>query len=903
MEPRRAPSHLTRATAGLFIAAFCTFARTAAGQSRTVTGTVIDAETREPLAGALVLVKGSMIRTAAGDSGRFVLLVPAADITLHVRRIGYLMQHVPVASARETVTVAMRKDALRLDQVVVTGHATGVSRRHAANAIEVVSSEELTRVPAPTIERALQGKIAGAQIYQNSGAPGGGSRVLIRGSSSINGSVSPLYVVDGMIVSDRAIAPGLNKVTRAGGGGAITSASQEDPVNRIADISPDDIESIEVLKGSSAAAIYGSKASAGVILITTKRGLTGRPRFTVRSSVGTSRLAYQRGIRQYRTLQDARAQYDAGNAWGDSVWAVIYDATRSFDHEELLYGQKPTNHESSVTVNGGSGATRFFISAQTKRDEGIIGNTFAHRTNARVNLDQDFGARTTLALGSTLVRGMSDRGLTGNENAPGGGSVGFALQRIPSFYDFRPLANGLYPQDASRFWTSNPYQTIALFQNEERVWRSINTARLTRQLILSDVHDLRFVAHGGIDFLQQQNYVYSPPELEFENDDLRIGAAVVSESRDVLNSLQLNAVYVAQPRAWASVTSQIGTQYESRAFESNRILGENLLGGVTRPSGASFRDFSSERQDTYDFGLFLQSEALFWDRLLLTAGLRADRSSNNGDPGKMYSFPKFAASYRLPMLLGGANDEMKVRLAYGETGNRPGFGAKSTTLQSSSIGGQTGLGLSPTRGSPDIRPERQRELEGGVDLALFSGRADFGVTAFERNVSDLLLNRTVPPSLGFSSQLINGGDLRVRGFEATVHAFPVKRNGPGALGWNASFRFGLNRTRVMKLVEPLPPFGAQLGHGQVYVQVGHSLTKMIGSDTVSIAGTCPPRPVDPTGCAALAVGAVYPVYVGDASPKYNAGLGNRLSWKGAAIYAMLERQKGGTPRLPLACAT
>ena len=216
---------------------FC-FATTAHAQTRTVLGTVHDADTGEPLVGAQIAVKGNpTIGTLAHDDGNFSLTLPAQDVVLVIKRLGYPQREVAVGSAMTSITIVMHKDVLKLDQIVVTGQASGISRRNLANSVATVDAEQLTKVPAASIENALQGKVAGAQIQQNTGAPGGGNRIRLRGTSSILGNATPLYVVDGVITSDIAIAPGINRVTRASGSG-IAVSSQESPVNRIADLNP-----------------------------------------------------------------------------------------------------------------------------------------------------------------------------------------------------------------------------------------------------------------------------------------------------------------------------------------------------------------------------------------------------------------------------------------------------------------------------------------------------------------------------------------------------------------------------------------------------------------------------------------------------------------------------------------
>jgi TonB-linked SusC/RagA family outer membrane protein len=875
---------MARAVCAAFLVAIAT--APAAAQNRTVTGTITDADSRQPIEAAQINVKDApAIGAMSRDNGTFTISVPPRDIVLVVRRIGYPMREVPVSATMATVEISLRRDPLKLEEVVISGQATGVSRRNLANSVASVDAAEVTKVPAPTIEHALQAKIPGAQIQQNTGAPGGGNRIRIRGTSSILGNAQPLYVVDGAIASDVAIAPGTNRVTRASGATALSVPSQENPVNRIADINPDDIENIEVLKGSAAAAIYGSKASGGVIIITTKRGRTGNTQYNAHQGFGTSQLSYHEGSRKFPSLAAAKAAFGART---DAFWATAWNPDNNFDYEDLIYGESPLNYETAISVSGGTNETRYYVSTLLKRDGGIVKNTFDDKKSIRLNIDQILGSRVTLSAGSQFVRNSADRGLFGNDNA--GNSVAYTITKLPSFFDFRRRVDGTYPENP--FYPSNPFQTIDLVQNRELVWRSISTARLQAEALNRGAQQLRFVANGGVDVFTQRNNVFSPPELFYEDDDTRLGTATASYAQNIQYNLNLNAVHVYSPRSGMSVTSQIGTQYEVRDLDQTRTVGENLLGGLAEPVAGTVRDLDNNRQSVYDFGIFAQSELLLWDRLFFTAGMRADRSSNNGDIGKMYIFPKFSGSYRMPALVPGIVDELKLRAAYGETGNQPQYGQKFTNLGSASIGGLGGFTLGGVRGFADIRPERQSEFEGGADLSLFTNRAQLELTAFRRSISDLLITRTLAPTTGFASETYNGASMRVTGFEAALNAFPVQTSRFGGVTWNARFNIGHNASTITEL--PVPAFlisTPQVGANQI--KLGQSATRLVGNDTVAVAGQCPPDPVDPTVCGTRRVGDVVAVYMGDGNPTYNAGLGNEIRWRGLSLYGLLDRQKGG----------
>jgi len=864
----------------------CVSALTAHAQSRTVQGSVHDADTGEPLVGAQIAVKGNpTVGTLARDDGNFSLTLPMQDVILVVKRLGYPQRELAVTSGLTTLTIVMHKDVLKLDQIVVTGQASGISRRNLANSVATVDAEQLTKVPAVSIENALQGKVAGAQIQQNTGAPGGGNRIRLRGTSSILGNATPLYVVDGVITSDVAIAPGINRVTKASGT-AISVANQESPINRIADLNPDDIEDIEVLKGAAAAAIYGSKASGGVIMITTKRGHAGRTEFALRSGLGTARLASKEGSRVFPSLAAAKTVFDPNNTLGDAFWSTAYNPNNNFSYEDLIFGEKPLNYETALNVSGGSENTRYFVSTLLKRDDGIVKNTFADKKSLRLNLDQNFGSRVSLDAGTEVMRTSGDRGLFGNDNA--GNSIYYTITKMPSFFDFRQRSDGTYPLNP--FYPSNPYQTIDLFKNRELVWRIVNSGRLNVNALQKGAHEVRLSAVGGVDVFTQRNDVYSPPELQFEPNDGLPGTAVSSYGQNLQYNLNLNGVDVYTPKSWLSLTSQLGTQYEVRDLDQTRTVGQNLLGGLAEPSAGTVRDLENNKMHVEDFGVFVQSEALMWERFLLTAGMRADRSSNNGDVAKFYYFPKFATSYRLAQPHIAFLDEVKLRAAYGETGNQPQYGQKFTALNSSSIAGIGGFTLAGTRGFSDIRPERQRELEGGADFAMFTNRAQLELTGFERNISDLLIQRTLAPTSGFSSEVYNGASMRVRGFEAVLNAFPVQNT--RGVTWNTRVNFAMNRAVITKL--PVAPFlfsTAQVG--AIQIKEGQSATQLVGNDTVAVAGTCPAHPVDPTVCATRKVGDVVPVYMGDGNPDYTAGLGNEIRWSRLSLYGLFDRQKGG----------
>lgn len=829
-------------------------------QTRQIRGTVVEAGSNAPISSAQIQVKGTTTGTLAGEDGAFTVVAPAGDVVLAVRRVSYSPREMPVPAGQDSVRIVLEKDVLQLEQVVVTGQATGVSKRNLANSIVTVNADQITRVSSQSIDQALQGKVVGAQIQSNSGAPGGGNRIRIRGISSILGNAQPLYVIDGVIVSDIAISSGTNKATRASGSG-ISVAAQENPDNRISDLNPNDIQSVEILKGAAASAIYGSKASGGVILITTKRGRVGAPRFSIRTGIGVSALSYRNGSRRFRSLDDAIEVFGS-NA------ADYWDPDRVIDYETELYGNRPINNETSVSVSGGSENTQYYVSGLLRNEDGIVRNTYGNKKSILLNLDQKLSDRLKLSVGSQLIRSDNDRGLFGNDNR--GNSIGYALTKIPSFLDLRRRPDGTFPDNP--FWPSNPLQTVELFKNQQTVWRNVSTARATFDALASDHHQLQLIAYGGTDLLNQRNNIFSPPELQNERSSALPGTAAVSNTQNMQANVNINAVHTWTPASSVSVTSQIGSQYELRTFDQTRSSAQNLLGGLSVVTAGTVRDVEETRQRVEDFGIFAQTEVLLNERLLLTVGARADRSSNNGDPGKFFLFPKASASYRFPELLPGWVDELKLRAAYGETGNQPLYGQKFTPLDLSNIDGLGGFRVGNIRGASDIRPERQREYEGGMDLTILGNRGTLELTGFVHDISDLLITRTLPPTAGYSSEVSNGAAMRVWGVETALDLFVLQGE---KLQWQTRLNWAMNRSKITDL--PVPAFLISSPQvGAVKIEEGKSATQIIGNDTLPEPGR-----------------KVVQVVIGDGNPRWTAGWSNSITYGPFGLYALLDHQEGG----------
>ena len=839
----------------------------AASQTRTVTGTVTDAQTGEPVEAARVTVRGTTLGANTGANGSFTIgNVPAGAVTLNIRRIGYQPVLVSVAAGLATIRATLTRDLLRLSEVVVTGQATTIARQNLANAVATVDAEDVTRVSAQSIEHAIQGKVPGAAIQANSGAPGGGVQMRLRGTTSINASAEPLYVVDGVVMSNVAIPSNQNAVTRSTGG-SNPNLTQDGQVNRIADLNPNDVQSVEILKGASASAIYGSRASNGVIVITTHRGRTGARKVSATQRLGFSAISNTLGSRTFTSSEEAVSVFGAAAAAAFQPGVV-------YDQEKELAGKKPLSAESVISMSGGDTDTRYFVSGLWRDDGGIIDNTGFAKQAFRANVDQDFGTKLNLSIQTNLIRSVAERGLTNNDNT----SVSFwmALPFTPSFVDLRRKADGTFP--VNPFVASNPLQTAALMKNAETVWRSLAAARLTYDLVQNTGHHVRVTGSAGVDYFNQDNSLLFPAELQFEPiDDGEPGTSLLSKSDNLNLNGGMSAVHVWTPGGPFTATTSVGFNSSSRDLQISRVVSRNLVGGLEIVGAGTNIQVAEQHQRVEDLGFFAQEELLMLsDKLLVTAGINADRSSANSDTEKLFWYPKASASYRFLEPIRYLS-EAKVRIAYGQSGNQPLFGQKFTPMVATqNINGLPALVIPAgqgTVGSPDLHPERQKEIEGGVDLTLAGGRGSLEVTHFRKNVSDLLLQRTLAPSSGFALEIFNGGKMRTTGVEVAFNVVPVQS---ANIDWLFRTTFFRSRSKIVEL--PVPSFragGFGTSLGSFEIQEGASPTQIVGNDTL------------PDGSRIVRK-------IGDANPNFIMSFANDLRYGNFSLYGLLDWYNGGS---------
>ncbi len=845
-------------------------------QEITISGTVLDAATNEPLAGAIVQVKE--IRSAGAVTnvnGKFRLLLKAEKATLIVKLVGYKLRTVSVEGSKEDLVIKLTEDLLKAEEVLVTGVATGVKRENSPNAIGTLSAQELLPAPTQTTEQALAGKVPGLSISQNTGAPGGGISLNLRGVSTLVGNSQPLIFVDGVIISNDQIQGGLDALTAATGVGSARPQGQ--PTNRLADLNPNDIADIQILKGPSAAAVYGAKAAAGVILITTKQGtIAEKTSIEVNQQFGFNQLLRKQGTRNWQA--DTNGFFSAFGQPAPASFDVPY-----IDYEKELYGKLGFINETSVSVRGGNATTLFYFSGSARNETGIVANTGYRRYAARLNISHRLTNDITIDGSIGYVNSASQRSATGNSN--NNVSIGYAAAFMPSWIDYRPRPDGTYP-DPNNIG-SNPFEIIDKVRNDEFIDRVIASGKLDWDLIRHGSHNLKFIATGGVDFFTQVNQVYSPINTIHERISGLPGRSIRTNTPSQFSNLYTSLVYRFQ-EGGLSLTTSAGVQFENRNSNSVLVLARGLAAESDNVNQAASIQQLQTVQKQYDQGIYFQEDVDISGIFFLTAGLRMDRSSANGDVDKFYFFPKGGASVLLSKLsfwdgIRSTVEFAKLRFSAGQAGTfAPAF-AKFTTYSNNNIGGNAGF-VNPTRiGNPNIEPERVTEIEFGTDLGFAGGLASLEFSYFTRNISNLIVESRLAPSSGSTLQFRNGGEMSTNGIEVALNLNPIRST---TFAWNSRLVFTRTRAEITKLTVPAfqtGGFGVALG--AYTIREGYSPTSIVGSQSFG------PNPKAPIPNAAP--GQFNGLIIGDELPDFILGFANTLSFKGFDLYFLWEWKQGG----------
>ncbi|PYP52635.1 MAG: hypothetical protein DMD45_03920 [Gemmatimonadetes bacterium] len=879
----------------------------ARAQGRDVTGRVTRAVGGVPVGLATISEFGGPSVTQSAADGTFRITVAAGDVRLLVRAIGYQKKEVLVKAGESNVVVPLAEDPFKLEAVVVTGQATTLERRNATTATVNVSSEEVNRAPAASLEQALQGKVPGAMVSMNSGAPGGGGQIQVRGITSILGAGQPLFVVDGVIISNDAISDGANSIT---GAGARTTAAgigstQDALVNRLADLNMQEIESIEVLKSAAATAMYGSRATNGVVIIKSKRGAGGAPRFNLSSRLGRS-VAYRLlGTRQFHTVAQVRTlPYGNGAGKADSaLLAALYPSGQipfTHDYESELYNNGEPNYELTGSFNGGTPTTQYFVNLTGRNEAGTAPNTNARLYTLRTNVDQSLAdGKVKVNLGLNITRNSDNRGLSNNDNTCTSPIYCFAY--TPGVINLDSTdATGTFvrnPFNGGGATVSNPFETFRFLRLNELTFRQIGDVTATWSALNTAQHQVSLSILGGFDRAQVSGDVFSPSFLQYENpraSDGFSGRTVRTEGNIFNYNLRYSGTWAYQPSSGISLTTTAGFDYETQYLRVVRTRARGLLPGVeTTNSGTVLDEADQVLGDFRDDALWANEQVLALDeRLALVAGVRADRSSANGNRTVRNVFPHASASYRFTDL-GDLFNEVKLRGGWGRTGNRPRYADRDVVLNAgTTIGGIPTLVQAPIAGNADIKPETLNEIEAGADVTFLNRRLQFEGTAYRRKITELLLQPATIPSGGLTNLIINGGELRTRGIEAALSAAVMQRSD---MDLNFRATFTKMRQDIQNLPTTVPRFPAPgsfgAAFGRNFISPGGHTTWIWGNVPLDSSGKI--LPVGSIVTNPNAVVAIRDTVAGDYNPDFMMAFSSSFRWKRLTLSMTVDWQQGG----------
>lgn len=863
-------------------------------QDFTIRGTVTSSEHGEPMPGVNVLLKGGSTGTVTDVDGNYSIDVPDENGILVFSFVGFATQEVPI-DGRPIINLAMEPHISELQEVVVIGYGT-VRKSDLTGAVSTIKNEDMNPGVVVSADQALKGRVSGVQIAQTSGEPGGGVSVRIRGANSITGGNEPLYVIDGLPI---------NNIDMLTSGGAAFVSGNPNARNPLNSLNPNDIESIEVLKDASAAAIYGSRGANGVIMITTKKGKKGGLRVNLENYVGVQSvykkldvLSTGEYIETMNTLAEERGNQPVFDA--DEVEAI---GAGTDWQDEIFRNARVNNH--NLSVSGGNESSSYFTSFNYFNQEGVVIGSGIERYTARFNTEQKLSNRLTFGINSnfSLVNDNNNVDGTGiNETA---GPINAAFQYDPTLSPKQPDGSFTVSPDLT---LNNPLAIVDAIQSVSETNRVFGTTFLDYKII----DDLSARFKIGIDRQIGRRDIYNARGTFWGG-----AGGGQADVRMLQRNSKLLEYIMTYDNTWdndISFNAVVGTTYEdftNSTFSSSvsdfptDILGTNNLGlgNTENATVGSYKATNSLHSYLGRINLSLFNE------FLITTSFRADGSSRFGENNKWSYFPSAAVAWKMankdfvPEIF----SELKLRNSWGRTGNQEiGNYASISTLglgDLAFLGGQAQRGTVPVRiANPDLKWEETTSWDIGLDVGIWEDRLVGSFDYFIKNTNDMLINFPIPPSTGFGSVLSNIGSMRNSGFEAMVES----RNIVGAdFTWNTSVVFSSVENEVTDIGDL-----EQINTGNIFtsnigiIKPGLPLNayytyKVIGifqdEDQVKNSAQPSSAPGNPIYLDANKDGTINAddrVVVGSPWPDFTFGIRNSFSYKNFGLDIFIDGQQG-----------
>ncbi|MDR6339381.1 TonB-linked SusC/RagA family outer membrane protein [Filimonas zeae] len=877
----------------------------ALAQSKEVKGKITDSKDGTPIQGATVHARGGKASVVSAADGSFSITVDARTRQLEVTYVGYAAQTVALNGAAP-VTVSLEQSGETLGEIVVVGYGTK-SRRDVTGSVVKVQSKDIANTPATSFESALQGRAAGVQVNQQNGKLGQGINIRIRGASSVTAGNEPLYVVDGIPITTDDLS------------------STIAPTNALADLNMNDIESVEILKDASAAAIYGSRGSNGVVLITTKKGkagtsklelgyyhgnqrATGRRKFMnateyvnyfKQAGLGAAKLDYAAGY--FNTLQEAIEDYESyipsrftRYAAGENTWET---GAVNTDWQDEVFRTAPIS-QYDMSVTGGNDKTKVFFSGQYLNQKGIlIGNSYK-RYSGRLNIEHKLKNWLTAGANLSYARSLNYR--VSNDNAFSTPLQIIALSPITPVIDPRTgLLSGALDLATDAPNTNYPVYYNPLLNVDNAFYhtlvnRTIGNAYLNANLL----NGLTFRTELGIDQLNQTEESYYG-KLTARNTGVANGNGTYATT-EMLNLNTNNYFQYAKTFGTVhSLDATLGMSYQNRQMVYSTATGEQFPSDAykTLSSAASKTDASSGSTSNTLLSYFLRASYKFANKYLLGVSGRIDGSSRFGTNNRYGFFPAVSAGWVLTEenFLKGEKwlSFLKLKASYGVTGNDniSDFASRGLYTGDAAYGGQAGQ--KPVQiANPDLKWETSTGADIGVEGSILQSRIGFEVEVYQRKTKDLILSVEVPGTSGFSTQYKNVGNLTNKGIEITLNTTNIQTRN---FRWTSTLNFSANKNKITNLG------GQELGNSVNRAREGEALGVFVarefaGADPANGDALYITNTVKADGTRDRATtndyNAATDVVIGNPNPKFIYGFGNTVSYKGFDLDVLLQGVNG-----------
>jgi len=832
------------------------------------------------LIGASILAEGTSTGTIADIDGNFSFTLPDGVTAIIVSYTGYREQRVEIGTA-SIYDVILSDDIIGLEDVVVIGYSP-TKRKNLTGAVSSVKSEDIESIQLPSIEAALQGRAAGVTVNKNSGKPGGGIDVNIRGRTSISASNQPLYVVDGIpIISGDNL-----DFAQDGTGGSNVSV--------LADLNPDEIESIEVLKDASSAAIYGSRAANGVVLITTKKGSRdGKTKISLNAAYGNQWLPKQIDVVDGPTYIEYITEVFGANIVG----------TEANNNWQDLIFQTSTIQDYNANISGGNAKTQFFASGGYADDQGImIGSGFT-RYSGRLNLNHLATDKLSFNMNMGYIRSSTQQ-IQNDNNIFGALSTAILL---PPVVPVMAEGGGF----GSAFGLENPVAAVTQYKN------NLARGRLTGKIgaNYNITEELSFSASIGADLVNQTESIFEPSTLQSSNTGRAVIATIVNERIIHEYILKYNKAFGNSNINILGGTSfqedKINTTFsEAVDFPTDDFKGLTSGASPTTTDGG----FSGDNLRSY-FGSVNYS---FGGKYFITGTFRADGSSRFVREQWGF-FPGVSAGWNLSeegFLADSGIDLLKLRVGYGQTGNNVIANFTSRRLFAGGANYLDNPGTVPSQiGNPDLKWETTTQTNIGLDFGFANNRISGSIDAYIKQTDDLLLDRPIPTTSGFVSVIQNVGEVENRGIDITLNTVNVETRD---FTWNTTFSVGYLENEVKKLVDGIPfdagfanriaegqSLGSFFGHVtdgifQNQAEIDAAATQTNGTAPgdirfLDIAGGAGPDGITATADDLAPDGVINDddrTYIGKALPDWTGGITNRIAYKGLELNVFFQFATG-----------